>query len=273
MSNEKLDVLDRGKSKFASELVLWLLAAAMAIVLVLVEKTPGWTAILLIALAAFISYPIMQLPGVRKSRTRQIATLPVTVCATMIFGFLVWPKKGSSESRGFMGFPGALRYLEWLLDNAWIQRALLIALGMILLALFQRTAVKVSAKRKRAATPPNVEKGFLDHKMQAEDSMQKLLPILARVTKIIADVGKAMDKQAGRIIASTTGKTRTQIEVARATANMLNKYSKKLDHECVELEQVGSSIAEGTYGWLRWVSIQESSRAAAQVIRSNAGSD
>ena len=77
--------------------VLWFLAAAMSVVLFLVEKTPLTVAISLVLLAGLLVHPVLHLPWVvnshsRKARIQRSAVvLVISFVAVAGFGVIVWP--------------------------------------------------------------------------------------------------------------------------------------------------------------------------------------
>src|ERR1039458_1997297 len=89
---------DTKSNKVKSDLILWLLAAALAIVLSLVEKTPLWTGLLLAALVALLSHPVTQMPWIKIHIKRQVAALGFMVFLVACFGFAVWPKADKSAT-------------------------------------------------------------------------------------------------------------------------------------------------------------------------------
>src|ERR1039457_3618377 len=88
-----------------STLVYWSFAAAMAIIIVFVKRTPGWTLLLLSALWVFLVILALNLKSVRAGNAgisrflnRSSAILGVSV-AVVIFGVYNWPvaSKGLGE--------------------------------------------------------------------------------------------------------------------------------------------------------------------------------
>lgn len=71
-------------------LVLFCLAAVLAIVLFLVEKTPTTIGVMLVFILGFLVYPIIHLVTSRSGRA--VASIS-TIAIVILFGWLVWPRK------------------------------------------------------------------------------------------------------------------------------------------------------------------------------------
>jgi len=77
--------------------ILWCLAGAVAVLLDLIEKTPLMTAGLLVTLFAFLAFPVMNLPVIRRAtpgasrRLSQGLGLLIVAIVVSYFGTTVWP--------------------------------------------------------------------------------------------------------------------------------------------------------------------------------------
>jgi hypothetical protein len=240
-----------------SDLVLWLLGAALAIVLFLVVKTPLWTVLLLAGLSATLLHPVTQIPWARANRPRQIGASGLMVFLFVCFGFMVWPNAPGNAAGAPKGaFIALMDLLFTLLKERWTQNVLCVLAGMLLLKSFQMLARRAVISRKRRVSVSTGTKGFLDYKMQAEVGMQRLSPKLTEITKIMSDVGFSIGKHSGKVQDASTSPARVQLEVVRKTAISLEGFSKQLDKKCKDLEEIGNSLAEGIEEWMKWVSTQ-----------------
>jgi hypothetical protein len=260
---------DTKSNKVKSDLILWLLAAALAIVLSLVEKTPLWTGLLLAALVALLSHPVTQMPWIKIHIKRQVAALGFMVFLVACFGFAVWPKADKSATGAAYAASAAVALANIflrLLREPKVQYGLCIVFGILLLAFFQHLAHRIAIIRKRNIGSRTGVKGFLDYKMQAENGIQMLSPKLDEISKIIGNVGCSIAKHTKRVQGASGSSARIQLKIVRKTANMLDGYSRQLDRKCGDLEEIGEPLAEGIEIWLTWVSKQPNGWAAKQEL-------
>jgi hypothetical protein len=262
---------DSKPSDAKSDFIWWLLAAALAVILFFAEKTPIWTALLLAFLFALLSHPITQIPWIRCARRRKLTALGFMAFLVVCFGVVVWPRadKGITGAAYEVSIIAdiANRLLK-LLAETRVRYGLCIVLGMLLMVFFQRVARWIAGLHKREINSRNAEKGFLDYKMQAEDGVNKLGPILSVITKIIIEVGRSVGEHTKLLNGASKSSARIQVKVVQQTAKMLNGYSRKLDQECRDLERIGDSLAEGIEEWLKWMSTQPGGMAAKEEMGS-----
>jgi hypothetical protein len=65
------------------------LAGVMAIILFLIEKTPGWVVFLLLSMVALVVYPVLHFAkGIRA----RLSLLSLVAVATLAFGWSIWPR-------------------------------------------------------------------------------------------------------------------------------------------------------------------------------------
>lgn len=76
--------------------ILFCLAAAMGLILFLIEKSPATVAITLFFIFGFLVYPILRV--LPRRRTLQIIALAVLLFLTCDFGWYVWPKTKTESS-------------------------------------------------------------------------------------------------------------------------------------------------------------------------------
>jgi hypothetical protein len=252
--------------RFISDVVLSLLGAALAIVLFLVEKTPSLTGVLLVALGVVLFHPVTQIPWVKNGGfLRRVVGLGLTALSIVTFGFLVWPKSKEGADTEAISY-ALFRYSEVLLKSPWIQRGVCVVVGMLFLLLLQRT--KKTVDMRNAQNTPAEDKGFLDYKMQAEEGMQKLVPVLGAITEITEEVGRSVDMYTNKLFKSgPASRTRVQVKLVGQLARILYRSSAKLDTECAKQEKVGDSLTEGITGWTTWVSKQDSRSAVALALQ------
>jgi len=253
-------------NKSRSDLILWLLAAAMAIVLFLLEKTPLWTILLLVALAALLCHPVTQIPWIRDTRRRQVAALAFMGCLVVCFGFLVWPEADKGAAHGVSIALGISKMLLRMLTGPGVRYSLCIVLGMLLLAVSQRIARRLAIVQKTKRGRRAEAKGFLDYKMQTEEGAHRLSPKLKEISNIVANVGICMGEYTKRVQGVSTSSARIQLKRVRQSANMLDSYSRQLDKKCAYLEQIGDPLAEGIHEWLKWISTLPNRWVAKQEL-------
>lgn len=252
-------------NKVNSDLILWLLAAALAIVLFLVEKTPFWTALLLFVLSLLLIHPVMQIYWIRNTRMRQLLALLLMAGLTLCFGFMVWPKsdKGlTGPAYGYSIVQVIIMMILKELTNPKVQNLLCIIFGMLLLTSFQHLVNRIKSTQQRTIGRRTGIKGFLDYKMQAEDGMKRLPPALNKISKIVTRVGCSLEKHTRSVQGVTNSSARIQLKKVQRTANMLDGYSRQLNKSCGDLEEIGDSLAEGIEEWLKWISKQPGGHAA-----------
>jgi len=241
----------------------------MAIILFLLEKTPLWTVSLLVALAALLFHPVTQIPWIRNARRRQVAALGFMGCLVVWFGFFVWPKADKGNTGATHGVSIALgtsKIFLKVLAEPGVRYVLCIVFGMLFLELSRRIARWLTIVRKRKTGGRTGAKGFLDYKMQAEEGMHRLSPKVNEITNIITKVGISLEGYAKTVQRASTSAARIQLKKVRQAANMLDGYSRQLDKQCDDLEQIGDSLTEGMYEWLKWISTQPNRWIAKQEM-------
>lgn len=256
---------DARLNKGNSDLILWLLAAAMAIFLFLVQKTPFWTGVCLAGLTVVLIHPVTQILWIRDNIIRRAAAAVLTVVFVIIFGLSIWPRQaGNNWIYSVLLSPATKAELLGITTKAWFQKSLWIAVGVVLLRLFQGAVRQLSslAKSRTDYRQPG-EKGFLDYKMQVEEGMRAYTPEIEKITQITSTVGKLMGATTGRIPKWTNQSARTQVMQVRKVANKLHKYSMKLDIEGLKLKEISDSLIEGTDGWMAWISLQNNRETVA----------
>lgn len=261
MPGEKIAGMEQKpkSNKSRSDLILWLLATALAIILFLLEKTPAWTALLLVALAALLFHPVTQIPWIRNTRRLQVAALASMGGLVVLFGFLVWPstdKGNTGVAHGISIARGISKIFFRMLSEQRVRYGLCILFGMLLLELSHRVSRWLTILQKRKLGRRTGAKGFLDYKMQAEEGMHRLSPKVNEISNIVVRVGISMGEYTKKVQGAWTSSARIQLKGVRRAANMLDSYSRQLDKKCDDLEQIGDSLSEGIYEWLRWISTQ-----------------
>ena len=140
------------------------------------------------------------------------------------------------------------------LHGVWLERAigallasLLIALVLDLLGLCREIAK--ARKKHRDLIPRN--KGFLDHKLDAENAMKALPALLGRLTPIMTEVGASMEKRTREL--QNAQETMQQLEISKKASASLDKYSARVVRVAVKYSKIGELLATGLGGWSRWV--------------------
>ena len=218
---------------------------------------------------------ITGLPFVKSRSLRRVKTLAtalVLLLSLLLFAYWL-PDKGSGVSVLPLLLAALLqecRVLLGFMERPWAQRCLYTSFGMILLASLQyllREVVRIFHAQRIPNASSAGAKGFLDYKLQAEQGMANLSPIISDITKSIGKVGLLFNSAAVKI--SPLSSTQTQIRKIGRMAETLRQYSSKIDSKCSDLERNGEWIAEGTAGWLEWMSKQEGRGEVGQDLNAH----
>ena len=247
---------------------MWLIAAAIAVVLFLINKTPTSTIICLLALTVLLMHPVTQVPWIRNKRKRQFFAIVVLIAFIIFFGFHVWPTQDNDRQNRL----GALikeseAVISRISKNMWIRRCTWIAVGFSLSWLFGRVKRVLSFYRRLGGSRLKA-KGFLDYKLQAEEGMRAFSPVLGRITKITTATGNYFVTASIQLQKLTSSPARVQLQYVEKVARKLYKLSKELDDESIRLKEISDSSIEGINGWMKWMSFQKNKEAAAQNLRS-----
>jgi hypothetical protein len=140
------------------------------------------------------------------------------------------------------------------LDAVWFNRvvgalatAFSIALILVLIVVLREVVAWIRDHR-RVLVP---EKGFLDHRLDAERAILALPASMAKLTAIMKEVGSAMEKHTNSLQAA--GSTAQQIKVSEAASRSLDKYSARVDRVAVKYARIGGSLSLGLSGWSKWI--------------------
>jgi hypothetical protein len=260
---------DAEPNKNRSDIILWLLASALAIVLFLVEKTQIWTVLFLVALVTLLFHPIKQIPWIRSNSKRRIAALGVMVLLVICFGFAIWPKQNRGVTGPTYAASVALTSVAiflTVLRTPEVQYGLCVVFGMLLMALLQKFAYWIRFRQKINISSRGGVKGFLDYKMQAESGMKSFSPKLNEISNIVANVGSSLEKHTKRVQSVLNASTRIQMRRVIQTARMLDRYSGQLDKKGTDLEAIAEPLAEGIEEWLKWASKQPNGMDTKQEL-------
>jgi hypothetical protein len=255
---------DQGTNKSQSDWILWLLAAAVAVILFLVPKTPVWTAICLAGLAALLIHPVTQIPGIRLTRRRRVLAGMSTVALVCAFGAAVWPD--SSAAAWVIDLEKHREEFQKIVSGASFQRCCWILLGMALLRFFQLSRLflgEAVANRRQVGIS---EKGFLDFKMQAEEGMGAITPVLSRMAAIQGSVAKHMSEQVLNTAKWVNEPAKIQVRRVKAVAKKLHSLSTKMNVEATLLQKISDPMVEGVDGWMKWMGTRQSLDPSAREV-------
>jgi hypothetical protein len=152
------------------------------------------------------------------------------------------------------------------IGRPWAQRCLYTAFGMLLLTSIQ-SAKRIYNSRRKPKRVSLGTKGFLDYKLQAGEGMAGLTPVILDITKVVGRVSALFNSAQGRLRPHST--TQTRVREIGKIAESLRQYSSQLDSKCADLERNGEWVAEGTTGWLEWVSKQDGRRKVGQELEAH----
>jgi hypothetical protein len=140
-----------------------------------------------------------------------------------------------------------------LIAGPWIIRCACVLAGMSLLLLFQIILRMAATKRLKRLGLAKQDKGFLDFKMQMEQSMDQLRQVTEATTQIVVQSTASMQTQTVKVRAVASSSTKEQMRIVADSAKAMDKYSHMLEMKGTELEEIGRRFAEGISGWLFWL--------------------
>jgi hypothetical protein len=184
-------------------------------------------------------------------------------------GSLLWIRERYEHELEMLGQPTTglvtatakdSRILLGLLSGPWFQRAAYFGAGILFLGfllLIPRIWISIRSERATVSALTDAQKGVLDYKLQAEESIEQMGSLLSEITRIVEQIGPSMQAHALRVEAVKSLPARLQIQRVGEAARDLDRYSAKLDTKCAKLEEAGNSFIEGVSGWVVWFSKQK----------------
>lgn len=251
--------------------------ACLAIAIAFTPKTSviaSWICLLLAWL--FAVGMIAGSPLVKGKRfTRILITFASVVLFLALAAFGVWltNQKNIAPKQPLLSLITTTVRHAWtmclsIFSEMWVQRIFCVVLGVALTLLCQKITTKLFLKIKRRKSSAKLDKGWLDCKAEAEESIQQLAPALGAISEIIQQIGPSFDKQRDRVMIKSSASARAQVKAIRETAKMLDRYSGKLDTRCAILERIGHSLIEGMAGWFTWLSKHQEGSPMPDFLKS-----
>ena len=231
---------------------------AAGIVFYLLPKTPLVVVSSLIIIFALLIHPIRNFWWIEAKLWRKLTATLLFVLALVCLGQSSWPPESGTLLQAVTHLVTGL--WNWLMGihGRWFDRSLgagFAVAAIVVLALLTRmiNVRRVSSKRQ-------IEKGFLDYKLDAETALAAIPAIVSKLTTIIEEVAPAVNSHTQALKSASS--THQQLRVSREVSSSLDRYSARIDRVGVKFAEAGESLSTGLNGWFKWIEEARPSKAA-----------